>query len=374
MSTAVEHPHPAAEHKKHKSKKDKSKDKSKDKKREKKANKKRRHEEINGTEGEVAPPAESSPTKRQRTETEAASPPSHIQVPDSQIPPSQDLESPFFSITASIRVSVPPVAQSYPLEGVCADCLSPLLLTYHSKLKGIVMSYNNARLSSSPPPNTSSKRPKLEEEPEDGADDELGPLAKAYDEYAAPFIWVSAQFLVFRARKGIELEGQINLQNESHIGLILWNVFSVSIEKKRLPSTWSWFEITDGDNEHATAGAYAEEEQPMKRQNEVWGNWQDDKGNVVEGMLRFRVKDFDVTRPDKDGEQSTLSIEGTLLDEEGERALEEAEAEAAVREKQRAGSRTSSRAGTPLRSSSVAPTAITGARANGVGVASSSRR
>lgn len=347
--------HPMPDFQKDKSRKKdktKSKDKSEKKeKRDKKSSKKRRHEDLNGdvqelnrTQEDVVHIPDSSPTKRQRTDT-SAPPSSDILVPNSQVTQLADLESPFLSIAASFRVAIPPISQSYPLEGVCANHLSPLLLTYDLKLGGIVMGYNNVKLASTPPP--SSKISREAEEEDD--DDDIPPLAQAFDEYAAPYIWVTAQFLVLRLRKGITMEANVNLQNESHIGLILWNVFSVTVEKKRLPSSWTWVETTDGDTEMAN-GEADDEEQPMKRPSELWGHWKNAKDEIVEGILRFTVKDFDVTLPNKDGEQSSLMVEGTLLNEEEEERLEKEEEKAAAKEKERlSGSRNSSRAGTPQR-------------------------
>ncbi|RDI81109.1 hypothetical protein Vi05172_g8945 [Venturia inaequalis] len=329
--------------------KTKSKDRSEKKeKRDKKSSKKRRLEdfngdvqELNGSKEDVVHIPNSSPTKRQRTDT-SAPPSSDILVPNSQVPQPADLESPFLSITASIRVSIPPLSQGYPLEGVCANYLSPLLLTYDLKLGGIVMGYNNVKLNSSPP-----QPSKMSKVTDDEDEEDVVPLAQAFDEYAAPYIWVTAQFLVLRLRKGITMEANVNLQNESHIGLILWNVFSVTVEKKRLPSGWKWIETTDGDTEMANGDA-DDDEQPMKRPSEVWGHWKNEKDEIVEGMLRFTVKDFDVTLPNKDGEQSSLMVEGTLLNEEQEKILEKEEKNAAAKEKERmSGSRNSSRVGTP---------------------------
>ncbi|QDS71144.1 hypothetical protein FKW77_009936 [Venturia effusa] len=359
MSTAIalpEHPLPASVKEKSKKKdKSKSKDKvDKKEKRDKKSSKKRRHDDfngdlhaLNGSQDDVIQISDSSPTKRQRTET-SAPPSSNILVPNSQIPPPADLESPFFSVTASLRVAIPPISQSYPLEGVCANYLSPLLLTYDLKLRGIVMSYNNVRLASSPPQSSKrSKRPKETDEEEEEEDGDIGPLAQAFDEYAAPFIWVTAQFLVLRLRKGITMEANVNLQNESHIGLILWNVFSVTVEKKRLPSGWKWIETTDGDTE-MTNGDADGDDRPTKRPSEAWGHWKNEKDETVAGMLRFTVKDFDVTLPNKDGEQSSLMVQGTLLSEKEEKRLDREEKEAIAKEKERlSGSRNNSRSGTP---------------------------
>jgi DNA-directed RNA polymerase I subunit RPA43 len=374
MSTATEYPHPAIEPRdKPKKKKDKDKSHKKDK-HDKKKSKKRRHEELDAISDVAAQDRAPSPAKRQRTDAEAE--PSNVLVPDSQLPSLEKSESPFLETTASIRVSIPPVAQGYPLEGVCSNYLSPLLLTWHPQLKGIIMSYNNARLASSPPPietsGGSKQRGESADEDEDEDEDGLGPLAQAVDEYAAPFIWVTAQFLIFRPRKGVTLEGQINLQNESHIGLILWNLFSVSIEKKCLPRSWTWHDDTEGDADDAMASANTYDK-PMNGESEVWGQWYLDNGDPVEGVLRFRVTDFDAAPPSSGTEQSFLTIEGTMLSEKEEKQLEKDEAEGIRKGKEKANGRAHGRSGIPLTTAMRRTAGSTTGSMEANGVASSSR-
>ncbi|KAF2091321.1 hypothetical protein K490DRAFT_24187, partial [Saccharata proteae CBS 121410] len=132
--------------------------------------------------------------------------------------------SPIWRQTTSFYVPLSSVGQRYPLESICAEHLSPLLLTYYAPLKGVLLSYSNVRLSDSP--RGSQPKPPV--------------LAKSVDEYAVSFVWVMADFIVLRPAKGVELDGRVNLVNESHMGLLIWNLFNASIDRKSLPKDWSW--------------------------------------------------------------------------------------------------------------------------------------
>ncbi|PBP25479.1 RNA polymerase Rpb7-like domain-containing protein [Diplocarpon rosae] len=92
--------------------------------------------------------------------------------------------SPFHLQTSSLYLPLAPVSQKFPLEGICAEHLSPLLLTYYPPFKG----------------------------------------------------------------------------NEGHLGLVCWNLFNASIERKRLPSNWEWRDVADAREGHEGDGeTYAEE-------------------------------------------------------------------------------------------------------------------
>ncbi|KAH8687894.1 hypothetical protein BGZ60DRAFT_394761, partial [Tricladium varicosporioides] len=58
--------------------------------------------------------------------------------------------SPFHIQTSSLYLPLAPISQSYPLEGLCAEHLSPLLLTYYPPFEGILLSYHNPRMSEAP--------------------------------------------------------------------------------------------------------------------------------------------------------------------------------------------------------------------------------
>jgi DNA-directed RNA polymerase I subunit RPA43 len=240
-----------------------------------------------------------------------------------------ELESPFVSTTASFKVTVPPVAQLYPLEGALAHYISPLLLTWHTQLDGVLLSYNNAKLHTQPP----RKGGKIAEEQ---------PMAQAVDECAALYVWLTLDTLVFKPKKGLDMEGYLNLQNESHITLILWNFFTVTISQERLPKGWVW---QDHYEEGTSSPNIESEDKPMRRENEQWGAWYDATGNEIQGSLRFRVKDWDCAPAGSNGEGSFLSIEGSMLTDEEEEDLRRVQQEDA---RQRREALAAPRAKTPL--------------------------
>jgi DNA-directed RNA polymerase I subunit RPA43 len=264
-----------------------------------KSSKKRAAVEIeddggNGAQENITQHRSPSPAKRLRT-TEPASQDPIVQVPDSQDQPLPgDFDSPFHGINASVRVNVPPQAMSYPVEGLCTVHLSPLLLTWNAQLKGVVMAYNNVKLTSKP-----------SDDPEDT------PLALHPDETASPFIYLHAHFLILRPALQSHLPGLITIQNESSISLVLYNLFSVSIPRKYLPKDWVWDE---------RAGVRRD-----AQGNEWWGGWRDGSGKKVGGVLRFRVRDFDVEVPSGDGGGGGfMSLEGSLLSKEEDEEADEA--------------------------------------------------
>lgn len=110
------------------------------------------------------------------------------------------------------------------------------------------------------------------------------------------------------------LEGYVNLQNEGHLGVVCWNLFNASIERKRLPSDWQWKDVSELQNtEEGRNEGYAEDGQ---------GCWINGDGEKVEGMIRFRVKEIESSH---DRERGFLSIEGTMLSGSEEKELVESE-------------------------------------------------
>ena len=223
--------------------------------------------------------------------------------------------SPFFEQTSSLYLPLSPICQQYPLQGVCAEHLSPLILNYYPPLNGVVLSYSNPKLSATPP-----------EGPEEDGDEREGPvLAQSIDEYAASFVWVTADFLVFRPRRGCRIEGWINLQNEGNIGLVCYNFFSASIERKRLPKEWKWIRGGTGrfgariSKQSAVQVGEAETPQSNGFGDED-GYFVNGDGKRVEGALTFKVKDMEASRI-SDREPAIVSIEGTLLSDAEEKEL-----------------------------------------------------
>lgn len=228
--------------------------------------------------------------------------------------------SPCYQQSSSLYLPLPPISQKHALEGLCAEHLSPLILTYYTPFHGVILSYCNARLSANPLSETTPV------------------YAKAIDEYAASFVWVTADFLVFKPQIGDLIEGWVNLQNESNIGLLCLNFFNATIERRRLAKGWKWIaggakpsgkrklkkaaksasSDEDGDGE----GSQEAEEHDVE---DAQGFFQDKQGKKVEGLIRFRVRNAETSRS-MDRETSFLNIEGTMLGEEEEEKLQEQEA------------------------------------------------
>jgi DNA-directed RNA polymerase I subunit RPA43 len=225
------------------------------------------------------------------------------------------------TMTASLRVPIPPVGQAMPLTSVCADTLSPMILRWDPDLKGVVLAYRN---------------PKLVSNPRNLDDDDEVPLAQAIDEYAAPFVWVQADFVVFTPRRGLWLDGHINLQNESYIGMVIFNLFNATIERKRLPQDWEWVEDEQDqvDAEPAAVDGVVEYEMGGKKRKftHSLGHFEDGRGKRVDGWVRFRVWDFEPAFVEKD-ERHFLTVEGTLLTDDEEKVLAERERKSRQRTK-----------------------------------------
>ncbi|CZR53340.1 related to dna-dependent rna polymerase I subunit a43 (rpa43) [Phialocephala subalpina] len=221
-------------------------------------------------------------------------------------PTADKSNSPFHLQTSSLYLPLAPVSQKFPLEGLCAEHLSPLLLTYYPPFRGVLLSYSNPRLSETP----------------FGAETTSQVLLQNIDEYAVSWTWLTADFLLFKPERGVELEGYVNLQNEGHLGVVCWNLFNASIERKRLPRDWVWRDVSELEGEGVGGNeGYAEDGQ---------GCWVDGEGKKVEGMIRFRVKEIESSH---DRERGFLSIEGTMLDDDEEREMILAEREGRSGEK-----------------------------------------
>lgn len=207
--------------------------------------------------------------------------------------------SPFFTQTSSFYLALSPIGQSKPLESLCAEHLSPLILTYYPPLNGVVLSYQNARLSNSP----------LADNHGDS-----GILARSVDEYAVSYIWVTADFTILQPKKGIWIEGHVSVQSESHLGLVCWNLFNASIDSKRLPKKWRWVGGSAKDKRRQTKGAGGGGAATDEDED---GHFVDAEGEKIEGVVKFRVRDFE-NLADFGRDKGFMSIEGSLLTEEEE--------------------------------------------------------
>ncbi|CDM29141.1 hypothetical protein DTO013E5_5852 [Penicillium roqueforti] len=279
--------------------------------------------------------ASTSPSKkRKQTPSSKAAAPQHVQ--------DSDPESPFTLTTATLYLPLSPISISptHALASLLAEHLSPLLLTYFPPLKGIVLAYSHASISSNPPANTSSFS---------DPNPEPLTLAKSADEYGVLYVYLTATFLMFRPKRGQTLDGWVNVQSEGFLGAVVFNLFSVGVERKRLPSNWKWVPpgeeaetpaLTDDDS--ASDGDMADfdaekecfkpaslsaEEIAIEGEEDAsahTGYFQSVSGHRVTGSVRFRVVDVDVI-PGSERDRGFLSIEGTMLSVEEEERLSESE-------------------------------------------------
>ncbi|RKF77328.1 DNA-directed RNA polymerase I subunit RPA43 [Golovinomyces cichoracearum] len=236
--------------------------------------------------------------KRKLEDTEKSSKPKSkkVKIHNQVMVSSSSLEeerSPFHIQTSSLYLPLSPVSQRYPIEGICAEHLSPLILTYYPPFNGLILSYSDPVLSENSFQN-----------------DGHTILLKNHDEYGVSWAWLTAEFLVLKPEKGTWLEGVISLQNDGFIGVVCWNLFNASIERRRLPSDWKWKDASE-------ILGFKEQENSDTHTCEGAGTYIDGQGRRINGVIKFRVADIESCQ---DRERGFLTIVGTMLSEEEELA------------------------------------------------------
>jgi DNA-directed RNA polymerase I subunit RPA43 len=228
---------------------------------------------------------------------------------------------PFYTQTISLYVPFYPVGFDKPITNVVGQHLQPLLNHYSPLLRGVPLAYHNVNLS---------ERPERAD-PNNLPTDMTGAVLSSVDEYAVGFGWLTADMDLFVPSRGAVMEGIVNLQSEGHIGVVCWGKFNASIEAKRLPPGWRWNDLTNGGprykfkalGEDEADGEDEQEEDALDGEHlelgqmHTTGYWVDGDGRRAK-QLRFRIKNFDVGLA---GDYGYLSIEGTMLDDDQERAL-----------------------------------------------------
>ncbi|KAL2269254.1 hypothetical protein VTJ83DRAFT_4100 [Remersonia thermophila] len=248
-------------------------------------------------------------------------------------------EFPFYNQTISLYVPFYPVGFDKPLTNIASQHLEPLLNHYSPTLRGVLLGYSNLNLADRPVAASVIHPPS----------DQTPALLHSVDEYAVGFGWLTFDAQLFVPSRGKWMEGVVQLQSEGHVGVVCWNRFNASIESKRLPKGWKWVDLAkagakpnttppSGEEEGDKASRDGEdsldgEELQVVEQIHTTGYWVNETGKKVAGKLRFRIKNFDVGLA---GDYGYLSIEGTCLDDEAERALtaQEREMERARRSRQ----------------------------------------
>lgn len=262
------------------------------------------------------------------------------------------LSSPFRKVTHASYVPIPPIAltQSTALPSLIAKHLSPLLLNYYPPLKGVVVAFSDAKMSSTKP-DIVGQAPDNENPPVDAMNNLV--LANCTDQDGLSFVWLTAAFCIFRPKVGDELEGEVTVISDGFVGLQLFNYFQVSVGRDCIPEGWEWINgwiapykdqapnaghrratteagnfppldkhphlnldaaflkniplPNDGVNHHDHTLGLAAIDEAMGAP----GYYKDEMGNRVAGTLRFRVLDFDMV-PGPNRESWSIQIDGTL--------------------------------------------------------------
>lgn len=215
----------------------------------------------------------------------------------------------FRKVSASLYVSFAPLYALNPVAGIKAQHLDPLVMTYFTPVGGVVLGHSNMRVSGQEEGNESSKQPAV---------------AKIMYDSPFAFLWISVDFLVWKPQPTDVIEGWINLQSPSHIGLLIHDTFNATIKRDAIPIDWTFIPNQADEEEEedlaltsAVDRAAAEMEKgDSEIKNETknlfqdpksLGYWLDGQGTKIEGKIRFSVKSFIVSG-------RFVSVQGSLLD------------------------------------------------------------
>ncbi|KAI0836565.1 hypothetical protein F5Y06DRAFT_272813 [Hypoxylon sp. FL0890] len=232
---------------------------------------------------------------------------------------------PFFKQTVSQYLPLFPSGLIEPIDGFANQHLRPLLKRYVPSFRGVLLAYRNPRIGEAPGIASLTGESPMEDVV----------LLESVNEYAVTFGWLTVDVDVFRPTRGAWMEGIVNLQGEGHIGVVCWDMFNASIEAERLPHGWHWVDLLSkgedkgktkkNDREKTAEEAKLPTPDPFDdpdndtTQIHTTGYWVGDNGTRIRGgaKLYFRIKHYEVG---VSGDYGYLSIEGTMLNEEEEKA------------------------------------------------------
>lgn len=229
------------------------------------------------------------------------------------------VSSPLYIERVSQYVPLPPTSLNAPLPAICTEVFSPLLLNYYAPVQGVVLAYEDVKLSSKPPQtqapssqkshkSSRKQEPATAETPEEGG----AVLLNCIDEYMAPHVWATASLLVWRPAPNSYLSATLTHQSATHVTLAHLNTFAISILKEHLPRDWMWYSAEANRKTKGWDGKISDE----------GGWWVDGDEKKVEKGREFqvRVKEWDVRGGKGRGH---LKIDGSLLSVEEEKSKAE---------------------------------------------------
>lgn len=329
---------------------------------------------------------ELSPSKKQKSNIHASSQSTATNLPvkvnhSAASADQADNKSPFVEETISFYLPLSPIANDFAIQGLCAEHISPLLLTYYPPLRGFLLSYSNPRLSNTAHPAHISDSTHSDPGTASGTEDLqiAHVLSRANDEYGVTLTWLIADFVVLRPTPGTVVKGHVRLQNEKYLGLVCYNFFNATIERRRMPKEWKWVpggsvqapttsdalkvaagnrskansrgketaqdvdssdssSVVSSDSEADSSSEDATRSIPntdMHVSNDTShaddaaeadetltaGHFVSANGTKVEGVLEFTIKNYECA-PSNERERGFISLEGTLLKEKDDKKVD----------------------------------------------------
>ncbi|CCJ29645.1 unnamed protein product [Pneumocystis jirovecii] len=137
--------------------------------------------------------------------------------------------NPFYCLKIESYISIPPIYSSSPMKGV-EYYLDTMILSYLPNIQGIMLAHRNCEF--------------------------IDKTAKIYHESPFAFAWVQFEMLVWKTKTGDFLEGIVNLQSPSHIGLLVSGFFNASIPKSAIPKAWMYQEIMSQEEVEQNENGY----------------------------------------------------------------------------------------------------------------------
>ena len=149
---------------------------------------------------------------------------------------SNGLSECFHTILTSLYVSLAPIHVQDPSAGIKTQHLDPLIMTYFPQAGGVVLAYDKLKLYGQ-----DGEAASMGLDIQRAEDEEESPIV-AKIMYDSPFayMWITVELLIWRPMPGDVLEGWINLQSPSHIGLLVHDTFNTSIKKDMIPENWTF--------------------------------------------------------------------------------------------------------------------------------------
>ncbi|OMJ18331.1 DNA-directed RNA polymerase I subunit rpa43 [Smittium culicis] len=142
-------------------------------------------------------------------------------------------------------------------------------------------------------------------------------FGKVMYDYPYLLFEVSAEFLVWRPLRGLRLRGVVNIQSQSHIGILIYNIFNASIPRKNIDKAkYMWVEFEEPIIEEVAADS---------EENQLASN-KDIAGQIAADMAEMENKSKEKSVEEeisKDDDSSKVEEKTDGSDDSGESSEEE---------------------------------------------------